>query len=47
MDQLFWIGFVGAIIAGLFAVTQAKKVMTYSEGIGKELAPQGFFRFFR
>ena len=32
MDQLFWIGFVGAIVAGLFAVTQAKKVMTYSEG---------------
>ncbi|MBQ9329570.1 MAG: sodium/proton-translocating pyrophosphatase, partial [Oscillibacter sp.] len=32
MDNLFWIGFVGAIIAGLFAVTQAKKVMTYSEG---------------
>ena len=35
MDQLFWIGFVGAIIAGLFAVTQAKKVMTYSEGTEK------------
>ena len=32
MDQLFWIGFVGAIIAGLFAITQAKKVVTYSEG---------------
>ena len=31
MDNLFWIGFVGAIVAGLFAVTQAKKVMTYSE----------------
>ena len=32
MDNLFWIGFIGAIVAGLFAVTQAKKVMTYSEG---------------
>src|SRR5574344_2865738 len=32
MENLFWIGFVGAIIAGLFAVTQAKKVMSYSEG---------------
>ena len=32
MEKLFWIGFVGALIAGLFAVMQAKKVMTYSEG---------------
>ena len=32
MDNLFWIGFVGAIVAGLFAVMQAKKVMSYSEG---------------
>ena len=32
MENLFWIGFVGAVIAGLFAVTQARKVMTYSEG---------------
>ncbi|MDY5613624.1 sodium-translocating pyrophosphatase [Dysosmobacter sp.] len=32
MENLFWIGFVGALIAGLFAVIQAKKVMTYSEG---------------
>ena len=32
MENMFWIGFVGAIIAGLFAVTQAKKVMAYSEG---------------
>lgn len=32
MENLFWIGFVGAVIAGLFAVMQAKKVMTYSEG---------------
>ena len=32
MDKLFWIGFVGAVVAGLFAVLQAKKVMGYSEG---------------
>nr|WP_326186245.1 sodium-translocating pyrophosphatase [uncultured Oscillibacter sp.] len=32
MENLFWIGFIGALIAGLFAVTQAKKVMSYSEG---------------
>ena len=32
MENLFWIGFVGALIAGLFAVMQAKKVMSYSEG---------------
>ena len=32
MENLFWIGFIGALIAGLFAVMQAKKVMTYSEG---------------
>ena len=32
MENLFWIGFVGAAVAGLFAVMQAKKVMAYSEG---------------
>ena len=32
MDQLFWIGFVGAAVAGLFAWLQAKKVLAYSEG---------------
>ena len=32
MENMFWIGFVGAVIAGLFAVMQAKKVMAYSEG---------------
>ena len=32
MENLFWIGFVGALVAGLFALAQAKKVMTYSEG---------------
>ena len=35
MDKLFWIGFVGAVVAGLFAVLQAKKVMGYSEGTEK------------
>ncbi len=35
MDTLFWIGFVGAVVAGLFAVLQAKKVMGYSEGTEK------------
>ena len=35
MDKLFWIGFVGALVAGLFAVLQAKKVMGYSEGTEK------------
>ena len=35
MDNLFWIGFVGAVVAGLFAVFQAKKVMGYSEGTEK------------
>ena len=32
MENLFWIGFVGAAIAGLFAWMQAKKVYSYSEG---------------
>jgi K(+)-stimulated pyrophosphate-energized sodium pump len=35
MENLFWIGFLGAIVAGLFAVMQAKKVMSYSEGTEK------------
>ena len=35
MENLFWIGFLGAVVAGLFALTQAKKVMTYSEGTEK------------
>ena len=35
MENLFWIGFVGAVIAGLFAVMQAKKVMSFSEGTDK------------
>ncbi len=32
MENLFWIGFLGALVAGLFAVIQAKKVLSYSEG---------------
>ncbi|MBQ3275629.1 MAG: sodium-translocating pyrophosphatase, partial [Oscillospiraceae bacterium] len=32
MENLFWIGFVGAVIAGLFALVQAKKVLSFSEG---------------
>ena len=32
MENLFWIGFAGALVAGAFAVTQAKRVMAYSEG---------------
>ncbi len=35
MENLFWIGFLGAIVAGLFAIMQAKKVMGYSEGTEK------------
>ena len=32
MENLFWIGFVGAVIALLFAVAQRGKVMRASEG---------------
>lgn len=32
IDNLFFLGFIGAAIAGLFAVIQAKKVKNYSEG---------------
>ena len=35
MENLFWIGFVGALVAGLFALFQAKKVLSYSEGSEK------------
>ncbi len=35
MENLFWIGFIGALVAGLFAVIQAKKVLFYSEGSEK------------
>jgi len=32
MEQLFWLGFVGFAVAGIFALVQAKKVLAYSEG---------------
>ena len=32
MEKSLWIGFIGAVIALLFAVIQRKKVMSYSEG---------------
>ncbi len=32
MENLFWIGFIGALLAGIFAAIQAKKVLSYSEG---------------
>ena len=35
MENLFWIGFVGAAVALIFAVLQAKKVMKASEGDDK------------
>ena len=35
LQNYFWIGFLGAVIAGLFAIVQAKKVLSYSEGTEK------------
>ncbi|MBE6962889.1 MAG: sodium-translocating pyrophosphatase [Ruminococcaceae bacterium] len=35
MDYLFLLGFAGAVIAGLFALAQAKTVLSYSEGSEK------------
>ena len=32
MQNLFWIGFLGAAVALIFAIVQAKKVMSFSEG---------------
>ena len=32
MENLFWIGLVGAVIALLFALVQSRKVLRYSEG---------------
>ena len=32
METLFWIGFVGAALAGLYALLQTKKVLSFSEG---------------
>ena len=35
MEQLFFLGFAGAALAGLFAVVQARRVMAHSEGTEK------------
>ena len=35
MEKLYWVGFLGALIAGIFALVQAKKVMGFSEGNDK------------
>ncbi len=32
MENMFWIGFIGAVLALVFASLQRKKVMSYSEG---------------
>ncbi len=32
MENMFWIGFVGAVLALLFAVVQRTKVLSYTEG---------------
>ena len=35
MENLFWIGFVGAALAGVYALLQTKKVLSYSEGTSR------------
>ena len=35
MDRFFWIGFLGFALAIIFALLQAKKVMSFSEGTEK------------
>ncbi len=35
LQNYIWIGFLGAVIAGIFALVQAKKVLSYSEGTEK------------
>ena len=35
MENLFWIGFAGAALAGIYALLQAKKVMKFPEGTDK------------
>ena len=32
MEKLFWIGFIGAVLAGVYALLQTKKVLSFSEG---------------
>ena len=38
MENLFWVGFVGAAIALIFALLQRNKVMKESEGDAKMVA---------
>ncbi|MBQ1820610.1 MAG: sodium/proton-translocating pyrophosphatase, partial [Clostridia bacterium] len=35
MENLFWIGFVGAALAGGYALLQTKKVLSFSEGTSR------------
>ena len=35
MENLFWIGFIGAALAGVYALVQTKKVMSFSEGTSR------------
>ncbi len=35
MENLFWIGFIGALLAGVYALVQTKKVMSFSEGTSR------------
>ncbi|MBR6040529.1 MAG: sodium-translocating pyrophosphatase [Clostridia bacterium] len=35
MENLFWIGFIGAALAGIYALLQTKKVLSFSEGTEK------------
>ena len=35
MEKLFWIGFIGAALAGIYALLQTKKVLSFSEGTEK------------
>ena len=44
MDNLFWIGFVGAAIAIAFAWLQSRRVMTFSEGSDKMAKIAGSIR---
>jgi K(+)-stimulated pyrophosphate-energized sodium pump len=32
LENLFWVGFVGAILALLFALVQSRKVLAFSQG---------------
>ena len=35
MENLFWIGFIGAALAGVYALLQTKKVLSFSEGTSR------------